>query len=224
VTSFDQLSTASGLFALGEYAFVLRGGAAETVIDLGCNVGWFTLWLAANGLVPNPRGLLIDADPRMVAEAKWHMERNGLSGCIVAHGAVGLPPSQTSTTFHIHPSSSASSLKAYQPGRQLPVKGTIVDITVPAISVAVVWQENFGQATVDLMKVDVEGAELEFVVNESTFLQQGVRRLVIEWHKWCVSRQELDTQLASIGFELRETFDETELAGLALYENSKDLG
>jgi hypothetical protein len=72
------------------------------------------------------------------------------------------------------------------------------------------------------MKVDIEGMELDLVVNEGEFLQERVRSMVVEWHKWCVSRQELDTQLASIGFELREIFEETDLTGLALYENSKD--
>ena len=35
------------------------------------------------------RGLLVDAHPRMVAEAVWHMERNGLRFPVL-HGAVGV--------------------------------------------------------------------------------------------------------------------------------------
>jgi FkbM family methyltransferase len=224
VTSLDQLSLASGLFERKEYAPAVDGLSITTLIDLGCNAGWFTLWLKSVRPDTQLRGLLIDAHPRMAAEANWHLKQNGLTECIVVHAAVGLPPGQSSITFHLHPSTSASSVLSYQPGKQLPVKGEITDVVVPAVSVGSQWQDHFGDTPVDLMKVDIEGMELDLVVNEGEFLQKRVRSMVVEWHKWCVSRQELDTQLASIGFGLREIFEETDLAGLALYQNSKDLG
>ncbi len=211
VTAMDQLSLASGLFNLEEYAPALDNRPVATFIDLGCNAGWFALWLTARNPDPRRRGLLIDANPRMVSEAAWHMERNGLLDCRVAHGAVGLPPGQSSTTFHLHPSAAASSVLPYEPGKQLPAKGKITTVTVPAISVAAEWKKSFGDAEIDLLKVDIEGKELDLVAYESPFLQQRVRKMVVEWHKWCVSLQQLDAKLTSIGFKRRGVFGETEL-------------
>jgi FkbM family methyltransferase len=155
----------------------------------------------------------------MATEAAWHMKRNGLS-CAVVHGAVGLPPGESSTTFHVHPSSSASSVLAYQEGKQHPVKGRITQVTVPAISVASEWKSRFGDTAVDLLKLDVEGKELDFVTYEGAFLERHVRALIVEWHKWSVTLPQLDAQLASIGFARREVPRESETTGVALYENS----
>jgi FkbM family methyltransferase len=155
----------------------------------------------------------------MVAEATWHLKRNGLSDFAVVHGAVGLPPDQSMTRFHLHPSSSASSVLPYQPGKQVSAKGRITDVSVPAISVASEWARLFGITAVDLLKVDIEGKELDFVMYESSFLRRRVKKIVIEWHKWVVSLARLDEQLASIRFVRKGVYDENELAGLAIYEN-----
>ena len=155
----------------------------------------------------------------MIAEAAWHLQTNELFSYFVVHGAVGLPPSQPWTSFHLHPSSSASSVLPYQPGKQVQVKGRITDISVPAISVAAEWQRLFGDSVVDLMKIDIEGKELDLAVHEGAFLQERVSRIVVEWHKWCVALPQLDSQFATIGFARRAAYDENDVAGLAIYDN-----
>jgi FkbM family methyltransferase len=219
VTSLDQLSVQSGLFDFNEYAPALDGSQIRTFIDLGCNAAWFALWLAARMPGNAPEGLLIDAHPLMASEASWHVTRNGLQGCVVVHGAVGLPPNQLSTIFHVHPSSSASSVVPYQAGRQLPAKGRITDLTVPTICVSDQWRRRFGDATVDLMKIDIEGLEFDFVRYEAAFLGERVRRIVLEWHKWCVALPQLDAELEAVGFERDGVYNEGDLVGLATYQN-----
>ena len=155
----------------------------------------------------------------MVDEARWHLKHNGLSNCFVVHGAVGLPPEETSTIFYVHPSSSASSVLPYEPNRQVLVKGRIAAVTVPAVSVAEEWLRRFGQAQVDIMKVDIEGKEMDFVSNEGSFLQKFVRNLVIEWHKWHVDLTDMTAILESLGFEQAGVYDENQVAGLATYRN-----
>lgn len=222
VTSLDQISIEYGIFAVEEYAPALEGRRVETFIDLGCNAGWFALWLISRAGTTRFRGLLVDAHPGMAAEAAWHMKRNGLSFPVV-HGAAGLPEADSSTTFHLHPSTSASSVLAYQPGKQHPVKGRITEVKVPAVSVASEWTKRFGDATVDLLKVDIEGMELDFAKHESAFLKQRVRALIVEWHKWSVSLPQLDKQLESAGFMRLGVPMESETTGVALYENSGQL-
>jgi FkbM family methyltransferase len=218
VTSLDQLSIEYGIFVVEEYGPALAlQRPIETFIDLGCNAGWFAIWLAARGVRDGVRGMLIDAHPRMVAEASWHMQRNELAYAVV-HGAVGLPPGQLSTNFYVHPSSSASSVVPYNADRQLPVKGKIRSVNVPAISVAAEWHRLFGDADVDLVKLDVEGKELDFVKYESGFLRHHVRTMAIEWHDWSTTLDQLDEALSSIGFRRLGIYHERKGVGLALYE------
>jgi FkbM family methyltransferase len=219
VTSLDQFSIEYGMFKLEEYASALEDHPVATFIDLGCNAGWFALWLTARSRDPRSKGLLVDAHPRMVAEATWHMKRNGLDNCAVVHGAVGVDPAESSITFHIHPSSVASSLLPYQPGTQHPSKGRITDVTVPTISVGTEWNRWFGDVQVDLLKVDIEGKELDFIVYEGRFIQQQVSRLILEWHKWSTSLADLDDQLTSIGFRRFGVYGETDTIGVATYRN-----
>jgi FkbM family methyltransferase len=220
ITSLDQLSIEIEVFTRESYAPALDHHAVETFIDLGCNAGWFSLWLSTK-VTGHPNGLLVDAHPRMVAEAAWHLRRNGLVNCTVVHGAVGLSPGQESVDFHLHPSSSASSVLPFEPLAQIPVKGVITDVTVPAVSIAKEWQTKFGDSSVDLLKVDIEGKELDLVVYEREFLKQRVRRVIVEWHKWCISLPRLDAELTSIGFECDGIHNEGPLTGVAVYNNPR---
>jgi FkbM family methyltransferase len=207
------------MFRVEEYAPALLNRQVDSFIDLGCSAGWFALWLTARGRSRTSPGLLIDANPRMVAEAIWHVKRNSLVGCAVVHGAVGLPPGESLTRFHIQPSSAASSVVPYQEARQYPAKGRIVDVDVPTVSVAKEWQRQFANTIVDLMKIDIEGKELDFIEYEGAFIQRSVKSLIVEWHKWCVTLDQLDARLESIGFKRQGVYGETAMVGVALYEN-----
>ncbi len=223
ITSLDELSTEYELFVDESYALAVGDRPVVTFIDLGSNAGWFALWLATRaGGIPK-LGLLIEAHPRMVAEAAWHLTQNGLTSYVLVHGAVGLDPRERSAKFHLHPSTSASSLVAYQPDRQLPVKGKIKSVMVPAVSAAREWTKNFGDITVDLLKIDIEGKELDFLRYEDAFMRRRVRTIVLEWHKWCVSLAQLDAHLESMRFERRWVRDENEFTGLARYDNLGDI-
>jgi FkbM family methyltransferase len=219
VTSLDQFSIEYGMFRVEEYAPAIAGYPVKTFMDLGCNAGWFALWLTARGRDRLSPGLLVDANPRMVAEAAWHMKRNGLANCAVVHGAVGVRPGHSQTTFHIHTSSTASSVLPFQPGKQYPAKGTITDVTVPAVSIGPEWEARFGDTAVDLLKVDIEGTELDLIMYERTFIQKRVSRVVVEWHKWCNSLAQMDDRLVSIGFKRSGVYGETDTVGVAIYEN-----
>jgi FkbM family methyltransferase len=220
ITSLDQFGIADEMFAQRTYAAVLAEPPIDTFIDLGCNAGWFALWLEAE--MPNPErsGLLVDANQFIVAEAEWHVMRNRLEHEQVVYGAAGLPPDAASAVFHILPSASQSSLLEYEEGKQLPVKGRIKDVTVPAISVRREWQARCGERTVDLMKIDIEGNELDLIRYEGEFLQAKVRTILLEWHKWHTAITDLDQALGGLGFARRGIYHENEMTGIALYGRS----
>jgi FkbM family methyltransferase len=218
VTSLDQLQIEHEVFVRESYSPAVVDYAVRSFIDLGCNAGWFALWLSTVKPDPLRLGLLVDAHPHMVIEARWHLLRNGLSNFPVTHGAVGLPPNMSSAAFHLHPSTSASSLLPVNKHEQFPVKGKVADVDVPAVSVEDEWNRSFGNNVVDLMKIDIEGKELDFVRYEGPFLRDRVKRLIVEWHKSAVSLNQLDGQLAELGFERRGVYDEDQFSGLALYQ------
>jgi FkbM family methyltransferase len=217
ITSLDQFGIADEMFVQRTYEAVLAERAINTFIDLGCNAGWFALWLESE--MPNREraALLVDANQFIVAEADWHLKKNRLEREHAVFGAVGLPPSSDSAVFHILPSASQSSLLEYEAGKQLPVKGRIRDVTVPAVSVEREWQARFGEAPVDLMKIDIEGNELDFIRHEGEFIKASVQTVLLEWHKWHVGIAELDTALAAIGFTRAGIYHENEMTGIALY-------
>ena len=220
LTSLDQIGVANEMFAQRTYETVLELGRSETFVDLGCNAGWFAVYLANEMPGLERRALLVDANPRLVEEARWHVERNHLSNHVVVFGAAGLPPGTTTAVFHVSPSASQSSLLAYDADKQLPVKGRIVDLVVPAVSVAHEWQKAFG-GPVDLLKLDIEGNELDFVLNEGEFLRDQVGAVLLEYHKWHVTLAEVDAALGRLGFARTRLTGETAITGVALYRRAR---
>lgn len=216
ITSPDQFGIEGELFGERLYAPGLLAGAVDAFIDLGCNAGWFAVWLAAE--VPNSErvGLLFDADERMVAEAEWHLRENGLRHQHVVYGAVGLPVGTSAATFHIHPSSAASTLLDYDPGNQ-PPKGRIRSVSVPAVSIAHEWRSRFGDRVVDLVKMNIEGSELEVVRNEHQFFATQVRSAIIQWHKWHIDRADLDSALREAGLVHCQKYSETQWYATLVY-------
>jgi len=218
ITSLDQLGIADEVFVQKTYAAALNLPRINALIDLGCNAGWFALWLAAEQPNPQRVGLLVDANQRMVAEAAWHVQRNDLEHHRVLFGAVGLPPGTRFAIFHILPSASQSSLLEHNADVQFPVKGRITDVTVPAVSIGREWRTDFGDAPVDLLKIDIEGNELDFIRYEGDFIRASVRAILLEWHKWHVSLADVDAALGDLGFAHSRTYAENELTGIALYQ------
>jgi FkbM family methyltransferase len=220
ISSLDQLGIQAEIFGEECYSAALDGiPKPQTIIDLGSNAGWFEIWLAYRMNSRRFQALLIDADNRLVREARWHMEVNRLSGCSVVHGAAGAPPGSRTAAFFIYPSASQSSLQDYNAGpTRLPVKGATREIRVPAVSVEEEWTRQFGNRGVDILKVDIEGAERGFLESEAEFIARRVRRVVIEWHKWSIDSAELDAAFLTIGFIRTKTISEDSGTGVALFD------
>jgi hypothetical protein len=70
--------------------------------------------------------------------------------------------------------------------------------------------------------VDIEGSEKYLFATDSKFLQR-VDHIVLEWHKWIISRGELDAMLTARGFELVDVLEECETSGVAWYRATRGL-
>jgi hypothetical protein len=83
------------------------------------------------------------------------------------------------------------------------------------------WLKLVGEEPCDLLKLDIEGSELDFIRNETAFLQR-TKTIFIEWHKWRgVTLDEVKNLLGRQGFLLKRVLQEEEAAGTAVFIKGK---
>jgi FkbM family methyltransferase len=146
-----RLQTRTELSVLSEVALDdIYGDAddipAETIVDLGANVGLATLRLLSTH--PDARVIAVEADPMLAARL-----RENVAGLPVTVVAAAIAASSGERTFYRSDSVGwGNSLEHVDPV-QTPVQ-------VQAISLADLLSRE-GMETVDLLKMDVEGAEWE---------------------------------------------------------------
>jgi FkbM family methyltransferase len=216
VKFLESVLMADEIFARQIYRAAFEDREIRTFVDIGSNVGYFTLYAAEYTGKKDLLGLAVDAAEKMSDEVQWHVDKNRLTNTRVRTGVAGYPPGVTTATFFVNPSNVASSA---QPNLNpdVPSKGESVAVTVPAVDVAAEWKSHAGDRRIDLLKVDVEGFELDLIRN-STELLALTDRLVLEWHKWVTTLDEIDGMLASRGLVRRTVITEDEHAGVAVYD------
>ena len=67
-----------------------------------------------------------------------------------------------------------------------------------------------------MLKLDIEGSEMDFFRNETGFLRR-VQTILIEWHKWRVTLAEVEAFLSEQGFVLEKILHEVDGMGTALF-------
>jgi FkbM family methyltransferase len=183
----------------------------ERFVDLGCNVGYFGCWLAEVSEARPLKGLMIDANKEAIKEAEWHARINRWDDVCAIHGLAGERSASGQADFFLYWSNYCSSTT-----RNPSLHGSWKRIRVPCIDVGALWHKKFGTARCDLLKVDIEGSEMDFFRNEQAFLRQ-VEVILLEWHKWRVKLSEVEAQLLTSGFKLSEILEEGELDGTCLF-------
>lgn len=211
----ESLLLADEIFNRNVYLHAIDRDKVKTFADLGSNVGYFSVLLTELTQRRDLAGLMIDANPEMVAEAQWHVAENKLTRVVPKLGLAGSKSAGETVDFFLLPSNLGSSQFAvYEPGK--PPKGEWKKIQVPRIDVEAAWLEHCGDVRCNILKMDIEGSEKDFLQTDRKFLQR-VDAIILEWHKWIVSKEVVDAQLAEQGFELVEVMEELEQTGIAWY-------
>ena len=96
------------------------------------------------------------------------------------------------------------------------LKGKWTKITVPCVSIEANWRQRFGDARCHLLKIDVEGSEMNFLRAERSFLS-SVDSVLIEWHAWGSTLDEIKKYLGECGFAYVKTVEESENMGTAFF-------
>lgn len=139
-----------------------EGGA---FLDVGAHAGYFSL-LAANRVGPSGRVFAIEPNPRTYATLQQHLARNGVSNVHAVMG--GLSNAPGSIALHMPPS-------------ELDYNATVLPradwtrVEVPARTLDDCVRE-WRIDRIDLMKIDVEGAEPLVLGGGASALTRGVVR------------------------------------------------
>ena len=147
---------------------------SPVVLDIGANIGAFTLAVVARW--PQAQVTAIDASPAAVEALAANVARQAASNQVaVRHAAVVGAGNGTTALLHEHPDDlCTSSLLDHM------TTGQVRQVEVPAIELSSVLSPH--PATVDLLKIDVEGAEYEIVGTAPVELLTTVNRVLVEYH------------------------------------------
>lgn len=166
-------------------------------LDLGAHLGLASLYFAHR--FPAARVLAVEPHPvsfQLLQENIWHNRLDHRVSCLQA--AV-TPGSQPTTTLHADPEASWLSTASTKPGAWTGDQ-TTTQLTVPAISVQQLLadQLDINQPNpIDLVKLDVEGLELELLTAARSFFPQ-INHWLIELHPPKHDTGQLETTIRSL--------------------------
>lgn len=193
-----------------------------TFADLGCNVGYFSCWLAHQAHGRPLQGMMIDANPAAVTEARWHAQINSWQDIHAIHGVIGDRSGRETTDFFLY-ESNICSMARLPDAKALDLKGRWTRISAPCVSLSQTWKARFNDQRCHVLKIDIEGAELDLLQAEETWLQT-VDVILLEWHRWRVQLPEIREFLAQANFKLVKVLKESEKVGTAVFRHKTSQG
>ena len=140
--------------------------AGKVVLDVGANIGIYTLLAAKRGA----RVFAIEADPENVRMLRHHAEINGLVDRISVFEMAAIDRSQPVTLYRSPRNSGGSTLFGTRQG-------------VTAVGVEGRTIDSLNLPPIDVCKMDIEGAELLALRGmRSTLARSPNLRLLVEWN------------------------------------------
>jgi FkbM family methyltransferase len=145
-------------------------GAGATIVDAGANIGYNTVY-AARLVGPSGRVVAIEPAADNVRILRDNILANALDNVVVHPMALGRGH-ETRDLFLRGETSAVNSL--FQPSVYAQVTGVE--------RVAVAPLDDLVDGRIDLVKIDVEGAELDVLHGMTRILRQRTTQLIVEWH------------------------------------------
>jgi FkbM family methyltransferase len=159
-------------YDLGEWKFISRYLEAGMVyIDIGANQGYFTI-LAAKQVRDNGSVFAFEPSPREFRRLRRNLRLNGCNNVTLESHALG--SYQGFTDFHMCLGSQGSFSSIQLPGNDVTSPKRLIQVPITTLD-SYVKRSNI--RSVDLIKMDVEGAELE-VLKGGLSVLTGTKRPV----------------------------------------------
>jgi FkbM family methyltransferase len=164
----NELFAVTEVFALHTYERPdVDWRSARVIFDIGANVGAATLWMARRS--PQARIVAVEPSPAALTLLRENVERNRLGTRVtVIAGAVG----RTSSTAYLATDALSVSARTTASG---------VGVEVPVYTLDEIAQRA-GVVSVDVIKIDCEGAEYDAFAGASSALMRRVNSIVGEYH------------------------------------------
>ena len=144
-------------------------------IDIGAHVGYFTL-LAANKVGDSGKVLAVEPNPFALKDLQQHVERSDLKNVVIEHSACGESNGVVNLFLHTESNTSMASLSNSNASG-----GSSVEVPCQPLDQLF---EKHALKKADLIKVDVEGAELSVL--------RGMRNVMLEFSPMIVLELEPD--------------------------------
>lgn len=186
------------IFVEREYdGFIAQIGPVVNWLDLGCNCGMFSLLMEATARRNNWQGarqaVLIDANAEALSAARDAIAiSQPQTSMELVQAAVG-PRGVATIDFYEGKTTHKSRLTS------LGSRGKKVTRPVADLEQLV---SNMNCAELDLIKIDIEGAEAILLEHWGVWLAAKAKHLLIEWHEPEQPGQDLQRTLEQLGFKL----------------------
>jgi FkbM family methyltransferase len=141
---------------------------SSLVVDVGANIGWYTLLAAKRAR----KVYSFEPSPVSFSLLQRSVSKNGFKN--VAAYPYCVSEREGSVTLHLADSGNKGlhSIVRNIGSQTIEVRSVTIDSMFPS-------------ETIDLMKIDVEGAELLVLLGAHKMIEEGrLRRIVMEWNPW----------------------------------------
>ena len=168
--------------------------AGDTVIDIGANVGVFTVWAARHAGV---KVIAMEPSPRICEFLRNNVQRSGLKNVVVVEAACSACNGES--TLYTHQYETNNSLypqdvfgNAYQPR-----------YAIRTLTLETVFAEH-GVDRCALLKLNCEGAEYDIVLQSPPEAMAKVEAIAMEYHRGRTDAapERLATALREAGFQV----------------------
>jgi FkbM family methyltransferase len=159
----------------------------SAAIDVGANVGVYTVAAALAGA----RVIAVEADGDYIPRLRENLARNGIGDVDVVAAAAGDVDGEAELTIATDRSfSTIKQLASYSPSGEVR--------RVPVRRLDTIWTDA-GEPDVSLVKIDVEGAEVEVLRGAERLLDRCRPALIVEVSE--TTEPEVRSRLSALGYE-----------------------
>lgn len=190
-----EIKMCEAFFRAEHYPMEFVQMPVRTVFDIGANMGLFTLSCLERFGSDLRQVVAVEPSARTFGRMQRNIARNdrkGPASVALVHGAASAAPGRATLTLgKAHYSHSLITEKVHTVRGAEQVDVTTLDLL----------KERYRVSKLDILKIDVEGAELEVLKGASNLLPV-TSTIFIEAHRRFCTRADLEEALKPYGFEL----------------------